>query len=840
MSSSSSRLEKALELYCELRRDGGDLGELIARHPELAEELSSFLDDAGETVATAAGFPADFEPVREIGRGGVGVVFEARQRSLQRRVALKLLHDGFAGNPAALARFHREAQLLARLDHPGIVRVLAADATASPPWLAMEFVDGVSLAGRLQQLRESGHRGATVRELVAAIAQVAEALQHAHRQGIVHRDVKPSNILLRADSGDAVLTDFGLARDEGAPALTRTGVAAGTPFYMAPERILGGARDGDPRSDVFSLGLTLFECLALRRAYDGATSQEVLQKILADDAPELRRLAPGVPLELAAIVHKAIEREPSRRYEHAGAFAEDLRAFLDLRPVKARPVSRGRRLWRVVRRHPLRSAMVMVLSATLVFATVLAWRWPDLQAAARLHQQEMVEEQLAQGTMARYRATAEESYAHFRRAIELGADEQVGFPSLCFAISLFAGKQEALDALDEEIARNPERGELASWMRLRALLLRGVQRDDEARAIEQSLGPPRTWLDLWITADPLLEDQSDKEAYRRASVLLTQAILVAPRPRLWLHLHYAKVQLVIGEKESRVAAGEALLELWPDNPRAKSIAGTCMLTTDPERARQLLESAVAADANDILARLNLGIAQIMTGRAELGAATIAEGFPHVDLSQALRQRSLEILSQVNQFELEAECAQRWLELEPECTTARRFVARAATRAGDSERALSLFRQCLAEAPDDAAVQEDLAFALLRAGDAEGALEVLWSMTRASPDHPRVHLMLLDAFDDLGDEQGKLAELQRWTQVKPDDAAGWRELATARLGTGAAADIEPALAAAEQADYLGGGRDDAALQLRAVALERLGRTDEALRVRDRIAALAQHR
>ena len=266
---SSSRLTTALNLFLACRTRGEDPRTLLARHPELADLLTPMCDDeAAEAPASDARAFGDFDLAREVGRGGMGVVYEARQRSLGRRVALKILAHDVATSPTQIARFHREARTLARLDHVHIVRVLDVGDSDGRHWLAMEFVDGTSLEERLTALRAGGgHSGGSRRTLVQVIAEVADALQHVHDAGILHRDVKPSNILL--DRNDhARLSDFGLARDSSSPTLTQVGVVAGTPHYMSPEHLVGGDAL-TPRSDVFSLGATLYECVVLERPFQG-------------------------------------------------------------------------------------------------------------------------------------------------------------------------------------------------------------------------------------------------------------------------------------------------------------------------------------------------------------------------------------------------------------------------------------------------------------------------------------------------------------------------------------------------------------------------------------------
>lgn len=828
-SSSSTRLERALELYCEHRRRGGDFEVLLAQHPDLTDLLASFVDDPSSAPeAEGAGFD-DFELLREIGRGGVGVVHEARQRSLDRKVALKVLHEPFTANPTVLARFHREAQTLAKLDHPGIVRVFAADATHARPWLAMEWIDGESLATHLERLRVTGHRGDSLRRLVEVIAQVAGALHHAHTAGIVHRDVKPSNILLRARGG-AVLGDFGLARDAASPALTRTGVAAGTPHYMAPEHILGSGEACDARSDVFALGATLYECVTLRHAFPGRTTQEVLQGILTREPTNVRQLVPGLPMDLAAIVHMALEKSPDRRYADAAAFGQDLRAFLDLQPVVAQPASRTRRLLRAAQRHPMAAASTIVAGLTLVFASVLLWQWPQVRAAAAAQRSEQFEDAMVLGTLARTGADAEACHAHFRRAMELAPDRDDGLAGLCFAIWHFAGPQAALDELD----RRAGAVNSPNLERCRLVFLHRLHRFEEAAALERQLGPPQTPLALWLAAVPLL-DQGSRQDLQQADRLLSLAIRTAPRPRLLLHVQWATIQTVLNDPEQRREAAEALLRLWPDNVLALQAAGANLATLDPARALAVLQRAVQLGASDPLVRLNLAIAQLRQGEPRQAAATLALVRPDQGLTEAQRLRAVELARQVGEAELESQWSAEWLRQDPRCVSARRAAARLATHQGNHTKALELFAQCVAAAPGNFELRWEHAFAKREADDLAGAGAILSDLARERPTDLRTHDLLLDIADAQQSSELALLEHERWARAVDTDAAAWQELAAAWLAAKAPDAEERALEAAERADYLTQGKVKAILELRAQLLEELGRRDEAGHVRRRAAA-----
>jgi len=299
-----------------------------------------------------------YEIVRLVGRGGMALVYEARDTTLGRRVALKVLRTDVA-SPLLVDRLHREAEAVARLRHPGIVTVHDVGEAGGYHFIAMDFVDGATFGDVAPALPP--------RRRLEALESVARAVAHAHVHGIVHRDLKPANILVESSGGRLYLTDFGLARLVDGEALTRSGSAVGTPQYMAPEQVRGEGRLIGPATDVWALGVLLYEVIEGRAPFHGPTPAVLFQALLVDDPPPLTHAS----RDLSAVCLKALEKEPSRRYRDAGAFADDLRRALDGEPVRARPASLTYRVTRRVRRRPVpfvlaASVLVTALAVALV------------------------------------------------------------------------------------------------------------------------------------------------------------------------------------------------------------------------------------------------------------------------------------------------------------------------------------------------------------------------------------------------------------------------------------------------------------------------------------------
>jgi outer membrane protein assembly factor BamB len=346
-----------------------DRAGLLEKHPELASQLDSclaaldFIHRADQPSGQAPARLGDFRIIREVGRGGMGVVYEAEQLSLKRRVALKVLRFGGAADSEALARFQREAETVARLHHTNIVPVFAVGCEQGVHYYAMQFIEGQGLD------RARARQGASDTQIALWGVQAAEALAHAHARGVIHRDIKPSNLLLDAE-GVVWLTDFGLARRADEVTLTVTGLLLGTPRYMSPEQAAATQRPVDQRSDVYSLGASLYELATGAPVHDGDTPQRLLAQILEAEPVLPSRHRPEMPRDLETILLKCLAKEPERRYPTAQALADDLRRFANGDPIKARRPSLGERAVRWVRRNR-RSALLAAGTATAAVLLVV-------------------------------------------------------------------------------------------------------------------------------------------------------------------------------------------------------------------------------------------------------------------------------------------------------------------------------------------------------------------------------------------------------------------------------------------------------------------------------------
>jgi tetratricopeptide (TPR) repeat protein/tRNA A-37 threonylcarbamoyl transferase component Bud32 len=467
-----------------------------------------------------------------LGRGGMGVVYKARQLRLNRFVALKMLIAGAYAGPKERARFQREAEAVAGLHHANIVQVYDTGDHGGCPYYTMELLEGGSLA----QALASTPRPA--RQAAALLSKLAEAMQMAHQGGIVHRDLKPANILFTAD-GTPKIADFGLARHfDGASALTLSGARIGTPSYMAPEQVIGKAGAIGPATDIYALGALLYEILTGRPPFRGESASETERQLIAAEPVPPARLNPKVPRDLETICLKCLHKDPKRRYADAGALAEDVRRFLEERPIRARRTSALEHAWRWCRRNPAGAALALTV-LILVGLSVGAALWAQRQRLER-----RIEAELRRG---RARLAIEEALGHQEDLLQRGLWEDAKVALALAEARLYDAKS---DALERRLAL--ARSELDQAMKAEAedpgLLLRMAKAEAElgragrvepllVRATSRHPRDPYTWVQSGLVRDRLgRTDQAAADFARAIELLPLDRFFASPRSRLILEL----------------------------------------------------------------------------------------------------------------------------------------------------------------------------------------------------------------------------------------------------------------------------------------------------------------
>ncbi len=518
--------------------------------------------------------------LRELGRGGQGVVYEANDLRLGRRVALKLLTGAYAADAWTRLRFEREAAAAARLDHPGICTVYEAGAVDGVPFIAMRLVAGRTVADRIREARETtatagttstgtSQRRQSVFAEVEIVENAARALHVAHEAGLVHRDIKPGNLMLEK-SGQPVILDFGLARDAQSTdaSLTGTGTFVGTPAYMSPEQA-AGATEIDRRTDVWSMGVTLYEMTSLRRPFEGATLEALLRAIRTTEPEDPRRLNPAITPELSAVILTALDKNPARRYQDAAAFAEDLRRARSFEPVRARPATVAVRLQRWTQRNPAIAASLCVAFLALAAGLIVS-----LHSLSRT-QEALAGETAALGEARRIRGNAEDLISFMLVDLKSRLTE-VGKLELLAKVARKAGDYYADRPLDLDDVPDALR---------RSLLLRNL--GEVVAAEGDSAEATRKFDESASILQTLVERRPDDVAAMRELASTLNAI--------------AGAQMIRGENAAAVATTEKsltirrrLLEIDPREPEHARLlaAGLTMYGNTLKAARRNEEALV--------------------------------------------------------------------------------------------------------------------------------------------------------------------------------------------------------------------------------------------------------
>ncbi|MBI5366162.1 MAG: protein kinase, partial [Planctomycetes bacterium] len=643
----------------------------------------------------------------ELGRGGMGTVFKALQPDLDRIVALKILAEGEC-DAEGVRRFFREAQAAARLTHPNIVAVYDVGEAEGRYYIAMEYLDGATLR------RYARDRKVPVRTLVGVVRDVARALHYAHEHGIVHRDVKPHNIMVQARNGEdagaagdpqgapegppqAKIADFGLAKEiDSRSQLTLSGQILGSPSYMAPEQAGGTHREIGPRTDVYALGATLYDVLTGRPPFEGENAYKILVAVLNDPPPAPRTLAARLHRDVETIILKAMEKDPARRYGSALALAEDLERFLEGEPILARPPGRLERVARRLRRHA--SVVLTVTAALAVVAGLVAWSadalgraHADVSAKTRAYE-EAERERLRSSAVymeeVRRRASAESGLeararelgeAQARVAVlegELGAREKEASEAKAAA--------EAAQRTAAAAGGAARRGE-REWSEAYQRSFLTVDVDRALAELARAAKADPTAAEIWVRRGELfLEAGKPDQAARE----LDQAIAVAGRAggaggaggeggagALYAHYLRAQARRAQGNEEGCIADLREVLARVPDSDLALVAAADLWHGRgDRRREAQVLEQVLARAPDAPGARERLGEAWLAVEDWPKAVAVfdrLAERQPASGPGPARRGEARRRAGELEAARADAEAA---LAREPACVPALRLRA----------------------------------------------------------------------------------------------------------------------------------------------------------------------
>lgn len=788
MSERPIEFDAAVELFVAQLGSDAPVGarEFAARFPHLAPDLVEALEAAedleflrvreaeiGEDALERLG---PFRIEGELGRGGMGVVFTAVEEPLGRRVALKLLPRTLLSSPSSRARFQREAVLASRLDHPGICTVFGAGATDGQPWIAMRLVEGRSLSESISAARAAGQKSAAParapgidgpRAVADCIARAARALAFAHARGVLHRDVKPSNVIVTTD-GQPVLLDFGVAieAESDAPGLTRTGEMAGTPAYLAPELISGERARPDERCDVYALGVTLYECLTLAPPFAAPTRDALYRAVLAGAFVDVRRTNASVPRDLAVIVATAIARDPQQRYDSAAALASDLEAFVAGRSIAARPAGPIERAVSWARREPKRAVFTAAFSLTaLALATVggmfLASR-EDVRAGQLAQHARAIENDLVEAYTAIGDSHSKDAVPRFTAILERDPDNAEASVGLILARMRMHDDEQALELL-RHAPNSP------AFERLRAMALRQPAPPEDAAWLERASA-----FELFVDGEALRLEAERLPLSKRHDLLrvalarFDEAVARSPQARAAYHQARAWAASNLGDERATRTACTALAVLWPDSAWSLYQAGSTLAEFDPQRALELLRHSAELDPNRAQTFQCIGMAQYRLGQLEEAKAPLRRAFEinpldaqaHNGLGAvysslgctdearaeflealAIDPRTIQAWANLSLLEPRGEAMARAVEhvldIDPGQSKYRALYGSSLIKMNDLAGARDQFAILIAEAPENGAYWESYAYGLASTGDYRAGLDALMEARRIDPSRPRL-------------------------------------------------------------------------------------------------------
>ncbi len=713
-----------------IRADGDEttLKDLARSDPDAAQDAWQVLTSALREGAAALESPPviidHYRVVRELGRGGMGVVYEARDEQLGRSVALKVMSHSGAADSEATERFHREAATASRLDDPGICKVYGSGHSRGLPYIAMQLVEGETVLQRNKSTPPPSTRE-DIQEVARILEETARALHTAHVDGVIHRDIKPGNIMVTPE-GRSVILDFGLARADDAdlPTLTQEGDLFGTPAYMAPERLKEHA-PVDSRSDIYALGVVLYEMLTHRRPFVAATREALFGMILNRDPAAAHTVNDVVPKDLAVIAQVAMEKSPDRRYSTAAALAEDLARFRRREPITARPPSLLGRMQRWAGRHPtaaLLSSLVLLLAlaASVLGGMVLA-ELPRKQQAEEVRRLEKLETRLERA----YLAYNERRYGDAERLFGELVTEPSVQTEANLGLALVLRKERRMTELLDLLSSLPAAiRDTTPFQLLQIDALRKTGKKEEATRILENAKPARTALGHFLIGITLLHAQREG-ALERARKALDRAALLAPRARALYHQQRAFAALMAGDREMILQCEVELRSLWPDSPET------------------WIYSA------------------FINGGAPMSRPRTSGGLMHAQLDETNPMVQ-------PRFDRALEAYQRALDIDPSSISALVNMGVVLQKLGRTDDAMKQFELAVERLPDHVLPRFNLGLARQRAGDPDGAMEVWREALEYEQEHVLTLRALAISLRNQGEHEEARALLDRALKSDPTD------------------------------------------------------------------------
>jgi serine/threonine protein kinase/Flp pilus assembly protein TadD len=888
----TSEVVRILEEYLEELQAGArlDPDELAARCPEMAGPLKSclasleLLQEAalglrgpGHPEQASAALPlpeigrlGDFRIVRKLGSGGMGVVYEAEQLSLGRRVALKVLPFAAALDARQLQRFKNEALAAAGLHHGNIVPVYGVGCERGVHYYAMQLIEGQTLAALVDELRRGAAAGPVepatpplatrstetslgrthFRTVARLGLQAAEALEHAHQLGVVHRDIKPANLLVDG-RGNLWVTDFGLAHCHSLGELTHSGDLVGTLRYMSPEQALAQRVLLDHRTDIYSLGATLHELVTLAPPFDGHDRQELLRQIALEEPPAPRRLNRAVPVELETIVLKAMAKNPAQRYGTAQEMADDLRRFLEDKPIRARRPSWPEQVCRWARRHRpvVWSAALALLVSLAVLAGCAGWvvrdraarrarmsaeadaalqeaercqregKWPQALAAVRqaeaLLRNDEAETELSQRVQGLLREVAEqEADGHLTAALEEIRLRQAAGHGRESRFAL----EETLPEYRQAFREYGLRAETMTSAQAAALLRR---RPEAVRAIllaaldhwlilaRYRKAPEAGWLgEVLSAADPAPWRQGVRAARerndRQALEKLAREVDVAAQPPEALFVLERGLRQR-GAHQAAVTLLRRAQEAFPGDFWINHDLGMVLQECQPPRyedAVRFLTVAVALRPDSPRVRLHFGVALWRKGQIDDAIATFRKVIARSPALAEAHGMLGAALAAAGRLDEAIAAYRQAVALKPDFAEAYANLGHALWGKHRLDDAVAAYRQAVEQKPASASAHADLGAALAATGQFDEAMACILRALELEPDCARAYHVLGNTLARIGRLDEAAAAQRRAIERQPDYAEAHCNLGFVLRKQG---DLAQALAALKRGHELGSRR-----------------------------------
>jgi serine/threonine-protein kinase len=755
-----------------------------------------------------------YEILGVLGRGGMGVVYRARQVELDREVALKMILAGGHAGPEERARFRSEALAIARLRHPHVVQIHEVGEHNGLPYFSLELMDAGSLAQRL------GGKPLPAQPAAQLVETLARAVHTAHQQGILHRDLKPGNVLLTAD-GTPKIADFGLAkRLQGASGQTPAGAILGTPNYMAPEQAVGDNRPIGPAADVYALGAILYELLTGRPPFNAATPLDTIMLVVNQEPLPPRRPQPSVPRDLENICLKCLEKEPAKRYATALELAEDLGRFRAGEPIRAHPVGRMRRLAKWARRRPAAAALGGVGLVLIFGAGAGATWWAVARAALRADTEQAMNRALGQAEQLRDQArqmAAEEpvgvaaalavwkqGVAAAEQAEGIGAAGLAGDETAGRAARLLHELRAGTEGAGRDLARaRKETKFLADLDNARLARSRWKGRSFDAAAGAKRYGQAFADYGLDVLGRP---PAAAARAVRRLRPTIRLALVVAlddwaiceRRPKAQEHLRAVADGADDDPWRRRLRAAS-------DLPALKRLAAEARCLALPPASLELLavrlkHRGARAEAvsllrevqgrypNDFWINFNLGNALWLPGLRS--AANLDEAITYRRIAVALRPDNAAARTNLGTaLRAKGDLAgairehRQAIALEPQLVNAHNNLGNALMATGDRAGAIKAFRRAIELDPQHASAHSNLGNVLRAAGDVPGAIREYRRAIELDPKYPNPHNGLATVFHAKGDWTGAIREYRRAIELDPEVAGFHNNLGLALKATG---------------------------------------------------------